>query len=70
MEALADKVHRQGGHNPHHCYISQNHPYISSNASYLGIDGCVKCSNVVECALLVCVLCQPVSLSSHASLLI
>ena len=28
----------------------------------------VKCSNVVECALLVCVLCQPVPPSIHPSL--
>ena len=27
---------------------------------YFCRDGCVKCSNGVECALLVCVLCQPV----------
>ena len=27
MEALADKVHRQGEHVPQHCYISRNHPY-------------------------------------------
>ena len=26
--------------------------------SYLWRDGCVKCNDVVECALLVCVLCQ------------
>ena len=63
MEALADKVHKQGEHIPQHCYISHNHPYISSSdtlggtisistATYVGICGCVKCSNVVECASL------------------
>ena len=31
MEALADKVHKQGEHIPQHCYISHNHPYISSS---------------------------------------
>ena len=31
---------------------------------YLCRDSCVKCSNVVECALLVCVLCQPIPPSS------
>ena len=30
MDALADKVHKQGEHIPQHCYISHNHPYISS----------------------------------------
>ena len=29
MEVLADKVHKQGEHNPKNCYISHNHPYIS-----------------------------------------
>ena len=38
------------------------HPYISSSEYR---DGCVKCSDVVECALLVCVLCQPVPPPSH-----
>ena len=31
MEALADKVNKQGEHIPQHCYISDNHPYISSS---------------------------------------
>ena len=32
MEALADKVHKQEEHiQPQHCYISHNHPYISSS---------------------------------------
>ena len=30
-KALADKVHKQGEHIPQHCYISHNHPYISSS---------------------------------------
>ena len=47
--------------------LSHKHPYISSLIlchlacdCYLCRDGCVKCSNVVECTLFVCVLCQPV----------
>ena len=35
---------------------------------YLCRDGCIKCSNVVECALLVYLLCQPVHLSIYPSL--
>ena len=32
IEALANKVHKQGEHIPqHYCYISHNHPYISSS---------------------------------------
>ena len=31
MEALADKVHKQGERIPQHCYISHNHPYISGS---------------------------------------
>ena len=31
MEALADKVHKQGEHIPQHRYISHNHFYISSS---------------------------------------
>ena len=31
MEALADKGHKQGEQIPQHCYISHNHPYISSS---------------------------------------
>ena len=31
MEALPDKVHKQEEHIPQHCYISHNHPYISSS---------------------------------------
>ena len=31
MEALANKVRKQREHIPQHCYISHNHPYISSN---------------------------------------
>ena len=51
--------------NPQHSYISHNYPYISSSGlilchlachCYLCRDGCVKCSSVVKCALLVCVL--------------
>ena len=41
--ALADKVHKQD-HIPQHCYISHNHPYISSSdmlggtiAAYVGM---------------------------------
>ena len=37
METLADKVHKQGEHIPQHCYISHNHPYISSSAFLLEI---------------------------------
>ena len=45
MDALADKVHKQGEHIPQHCYISHNHPYINSRYSdnYNMQDGCVKC---------------------------
>ena len=61
MEALADKVHKQGEHILQHCYI---YPYISSNDMhtrwhniciycYLCRDGCVKCSNVL------CGMCSP-----------
>ena len=65
MEALADKLHKQGEHIPQHCNIattSLQHPYISSSDMlgdtinihcYLCRDGCVKCNNVVDCALLV-----------------
>ena len=31
MEALADKVHKQGEHIPQHCYVLHNYPYISSS---------------------------------------
>ena len=31
MDALADKIHKQGEHIPQHCYISHDHPYISSS---------------------------------------
>ena len=34
MEALAYKVHRQEEHISQHCYISHNHPYISSSSEY------------------------------------
>ena len=34
MEALADKVHKQGEHILQHCYISQNHSYILSSSGY------------------------------------
>ena len=58
MEALVDRVHKQGEHIPQHRYISHNHPYISSSdmlggtisistATYVGMV--VKCSDVVEC---------------------
>ena len=33
LDALADKVHKQGEHIPQHCYISHNHPYISSSGN-------------------------------------
>ena len=36
-----------------------------STATYVGMHGCVERSNVVECALPVCVLCQPVPPSMH-----
>ena len=67
MEALTDNVHKQREHIPQHCYISHNHPYVSSSDTLVNRmcrDGCVKCSNVVGCALLVCVLCQPVTVAS------
>ena len=31
MEALADKVHKQGEYIPQHSYISHNHSYINSS---------------------------------------
>ena len=31
MEAMADKVHKQEEHITQYCYISHNHPYISSS---------------------------------------
>ena len=31
MEALADKVHKQGEHNLRQSYITHDHPYISSS---------------------------------------
>ena len=41
MDALADKVHKQGEHIPQHCYISHNHLYIcSSTATYVGMVEC------------------------------
>ena len=33
IDALADKVHKQGEHIPQNCHISHNHLYISSNGS-------------------------------------
>ena len=36
MEALADRVHKQGEHIPQHYYISHNHPYISSSDMLVG----------------------------------
>ena len=33
MEALADKVHKQGKHILQHCYISHDHPYIHVSSS-------------------------------------
>ena len=36
MEALADKVHKQGEHIPQHSYILHNHPYINSSEYNLG----------------------------------
>ena len=52
MKALAGKVHKQGEHILKHCYIPNNHPYISSSdtvggtisATYVGMHGCVKCN--------------------------
>ena len=40
MEALADKVQKQGEPIPQHYYISHNHPYISSmwHASWHNIN--------------------------------
>ena len=79
MKTLADKVHKQGEHIPQLSNISHNHPYISTCSSYMLAgtisiysllllyvckDGCAI--NVVECALLVCVFCQPVPLSGPA----
>ena len=74
MEVMADKVHKQGKHNYLH-FTQPSIPYISSSDTLVGTisiftatyirDGCVKCSNVVNCALLVCVLCQPVLSFSH-----
>ena len=48
LDALADKLHKQGDHIPQHCYISHNHLYISgsdtlggtisiSTATYVGM---------------------------------
>ena len=36
MEVVADKVHKQGEHIPQQCYISHNHPYISSSDTLSG----------------------------------
>ena len=33
MEALADKVHKQGEHISQHCYIPHNHHYIHVSSS-------------------------------------
>ena len=73
---LADKVHTNKENAFHNIatLISHNHPYIISSsdtlvgsksifiATYMGIG---MCRNVMSCALLVCVLCQPVPLFSH-----
>ena len=39
IEALADKVHKQGEHRhiPQHHYISHNHPYISIAVNIMGL---------------------------------
>ena len=72
MEALADKVHKQGDHIPQ--FIATFHTTIPtqvvmtisiSTATYVCRDGCVKGSNVVKCDFLVCVLCQPVPPFMH-----
>ena len=60
IETLADKVHRQGEHIPQHYYILHNHQSLNNLHCYLCRDGSVKCSSDEDCALLVCVLCQPV----------
>ena len=61
---LWNNVLSAGDHIPQHCYILHNHPYISSSNTLIfctvaiftvtcvGMVACVKCSNVVECALL------------------
>ena len=78
MKALADKEQKRE-QIPQHCYISHNHPYLALSdtlggtisiytATYVGICGCVQCSIVVEFALLVSVLCQPVPSSIQPSL--
>ena len=47
-------------------YVAVNIDILPTSVSlYLCRDGCVKGSNVVECALLVCVLCQPVPPTGH-----
>ena len=45
MEALADKVHKLGEHIPQHCYISHNHPYISSSDT---LGGTISISTVMR----------------------
>ena len=63
MEALADKVHKQGEHIPQYCYISHNHPCISSSdklggtistVTYIGMVVHVKCE-MQQC----CGMCSP-----------
>ena len=51
MEALADKVHKQGEHIPQHCYISHNHdhPYISSSVDFYASVGGAPRHTVVVC---------------------
>ena len=52
MEALADKVHKQGEHIPQHCYISHNHPYISSSDMH-AIGGTISISTATYVGMFV-----------------
>ena len=59
MEALVDKVHKQGEHIPQHCYISHNHlTNCSSLGNFLTIESCLTMSllalrcNTTSCLLL------------------
>ena len=79
MNALADKVHKQGM--PHSDMLHNmaplfnNHLYISSSklstiwhatATYVGNNVAVTCYGAYHCvAFRVCVLCQPVHSLSH-----
>ena len=67
MDALADKVNKQGEHIPQH--LTQPSLYVSRSDTLRGtitISTAMRCSNVMECALLVCLLCQPVHPSTHS----